>query len=182
MSVTSGNLWQLVGMALGALLLYLAANFQAPEVVRIVLMLVGFLAIYDCCHAIFHWAVGRLVGIRFRGYGVRGTDHPESYPPGIKQLMSAMPYFTAMTSKESMQAASPMAKALMFAAGEKGTTVVSLLAALYAWLGGIPGGGILFWIMVVWNVAATVATTITPKGDYAMAIRMLRAYSRQHNC
>jgi hypothetical protein len=26
-----------------------------------------------------HVAVGQLVGIRFRAYGVRGTDHPENY-------------------------------------------------------------------------------------------------------
>ena len=175
MSVSKGNLVQLAGLVLGALLMVIAANFRAAEVVRVVLMLVGFLIIYDCCHAISHWAIGRLVGIRFRGYGVRGTDHPEAYPPGIRQLMSTMPSFTAMTQKESISTASPTAKALMFAAGETGTTVISLLAALYAWQSGIPGGGILFWVMVVWNVVATVATTVTPKGDYAKAIRALRA-------
>jgi hypothetical protein len=175
MSVSKGNLVQLAGLVLGALLMVIAANFRAAEVVRVVLMLVGFLIIYDCCHAISHWAIGRLVGIRFRGYGVRGTDHPEAYPPGIRQLMSTMPFFTAMTQKESISTASPTAKALMFAAGETGTTVISLLAALYAWQSGIPGGGILFWVMVVWNVVATVATTVTPKGDYAKAIRALRA-------
>jgi hypothetical protein len=174
MSVSKGNLVQLAGLVLGALLMVIAANFRAAEVVRVVLMLVGFLIIYDCCHAISHWAIGRLVGIRFRGYGVRGTDHPEAYPPGIRQLMSTMPFFTAMTQKESISTASPTAKALMFAAGETGTTVISLLAALYAWQSGIPGGGILFWVMVVWNVVATVATTVTPKGDYAKAIRALR--------
>ena len=35
--------------------------------------------------------------------------------------MSAMPFFTAMTQKESMRAAAPTSKALMFAAGETGT-------------------------------------------------------------
>jgi hypothetical protein len=65
----------------------------------------------------------------------------------------------------------------MVGAGETGTTVFSLLAAFYAWQGGIPGGGILFWMMVVWNVAATVVTAITPKGDYAKALRVLRARS-----
>ena len=175
LSVASGNLVQLAGLVVGTLLLYLAANSQVTSAVRVVLMLIGFLIIYDCCHAIAHWAVGRLVGIRFRGYGIRGTDHPESYPPGIRYVMSAMPFFTAMSQKESMRAAGPTSKALMFAAGETGTTVVSLAAALYAWLSGIPGGGILFWVMVVWNVAATVATTVMPKGDYAKALKALRA-------
>ena len=166
---------QLAGLGLGTLLLYVAANTYVTSAVRVTMMLIGFLIIYDCCHAIAHWAVGRLVGIRFRGYGIRGTDHPESYPPGIRQVMSAMPFFTAMTSKESMRAASPTAKALMFSAGETGTTVFSLLVALYAWRSGIPGGGVLFWVMVFWNIAATVGTTVTPKGDYAKALRILRA-------
>ncbi len=47
-----------------------------------------------------------------------------------------------------MREASPTAKALMFAAGETGTTVVSLVASFYAWQSSIPGRGFLFWVMV----------------------------------
>ena len=174
MSIGSGNLVQLVGLMLGTSLLYAAANLQDVDAIRVALMLAGFLVIYDCCHAIAHWAVGRVVGIRFRGYGLRGTDHPETYPPGIRHLMGAMPFFTAMTQKDSMREASPMSRALMFA-GETATTIFSLLAAFYAWQSGIPGGNVLFWVTMVWNVAATVTTTVTPRGDYAKALRALRA-------
>jgi hypothetical protein len=175
MSVTAGNLVQLAGLVVGALLLYLAAIIEAAGALRVVLMLVGFLIIYDCCHAIAHLAVGRVMGIRFRGYGLRSTDHPETYPAVIRHLMMVMPFFTAMTQRESMKAASPVAKALMFSAGESSTTIVSLLAALYAWQRGIPGGNILFWVMVVWNIAATITTAVTPRGDYAKALRGWRA-------
>jgi hypothetical protein len=144
--------------------LYLAAHLQAAGAVRVALMLVGSVIIYDYCHAVFHWAVGRLLGIRFRSYGARGTDHSETYPLGIRQFMSVMPFFTAMTQRESMREASPTAKALMFAAGETGTTVVSLVAAFYAWQSGIPGGGLLFWVMVGWTVAATIATPPRRRG------------------
>jgi hypothetical protein len=65
------------------------------------------------------WAVG----IRFDGYGLRGTDHPENYPPVIRQVMSIMPFFVALTDKTSMSRAAGAAKALMFAAGETSTTV-----------------------------------------------------------
>ena len=57
--------------------------------------------------------------------------------------MSVMPFFTAMAQRKSMREASPTAKALMFAAGETGTTVISLVAAFFAWQSGIPGGGLL---------------------------------------
>ena len=81
MSAAKGNLIQLASLVLGASLLYLAAHLQAAVPVRVALMLVGSVIIYDYCHAVFHWAVGRLLSIRFRSHGVRGTDHLETYPP-----------------------------------------------------------------------------------------------------
>lgn len=175
LSVARGNAIQGTGLLAGAGLLVLAARITGAAGWRVVLMLAGWLAIYICCHASAHWLVGRLVGIQFRGYGVRGTDHPENYPPGLRQVMSIFPMFSALTDKESMRAAPPMAKALMFAAGETSTTVCSLLAAGYAWRSGIPGGWPLFVFTVVWVVGSTIVTAIVPKGDYAKARRALRA-------
>jgi hypothetical protein len=86
MSVAKGNLIQLAGLVLGTSLLYLAAYLQTAGAVRVALMLVGSVIIYDYCHAVFHWVVGRLLAIRFRSYGVRGTDHPETYPPASGNL------------------------------------------------------------------------------------------------
>ena len=67
LSVTGGNLLQPAGLVLGAILLYAAAHTDAPGIIRIVVMLAGWLSIYVCCHAFGHWLIGRLVGIRFRG-------------------------------------------------------------------------------------------------------------------
>lgn len=63
----------------------------------------------------------------------------------------------------------------MFAAGETSSTVCSLLAALYAWQSNIPGGWILFAFTVAWDIAATITTSVTPKGDYAKARKALRS-------
>ncbi len=175
LSIAVGNLAQLAGLILGSGLLYIAAHLQSLNVARVVLMLVGWFAIYICCHAVAHWAVGRLVGIEFEGYGVRGTDHPENYPPGLRQAMSAMPTFTVMTKKPSMQQARPLAKALMFSAGESSTAVCSILAGYYAWRSDIPGGQILFWVMVTFNLFSTVVTALVPRGDYAKAWQALHA-------
>jgi hypothetical protein len=154
--------------------MYLAAHLDVLPIIRVVLMLLGWLLIYVCSHAIAHWLVGRLVGIRFRGYGIRGTDHPESYPPGTRELMSVIPFFTVLTNKATMQTASPTAKALMFAAGETSTTVCSILAGLYAWLSGTPGGLILLIVAIVTGIFATIVTAKGPKGDYASALEVLR--------
>jgi hypothetical protein len=174
-SIAQGNMIQGAGLLLGTAMLVLAAHTPIVGGARVVLMILGWLAIYICCHASAHWVVGRLVGIRFRGYGVRGTDHPENYGPGLRQVMSVFPMFTAMTEKESMRAARPKAKAAMFAAGETSTTVCSLLAAGYAWRSGVPGGWLLFIFTIVFVGSSSVVTAIIPKGDYAKALRALRA-------
>ena len=57
--------------------------------------------------------------------------------------MNVMPFFTAMAQRKSMREAGPTPKAPMFSAGETGTTVISLVAAFFAWQSGIPGGGFL---------------------------------------
>lgn len=178
LSEAKGNLVQLSGLAFGSALLYLVAQLHIADLARIVLMLLGWLIIYICCHAIAHWLVGRIVGIRFRGYGVRGTDHPENYPPGLRQLMSIIPFFSALTQKESMKQASTVAKALMFSAGETSTNICSLLAAAYAWMSGIPGGFTLFMVTVFWDLGSTITVSIIARGDYAKAIRVLRKASR----
>jgi hypothetical protein len=174
LSVLQGNTIQLAGLLIGMGLLGVAARLAGPGATRIALMVGGWFIIYDTCHALAHWAVGRAVGIRFRGYGLRGTDHPEIYPPGIRQLMSVMPFFTALTVKTSMQGASARAKAAMFAAGETSTTICALLAAGYAAAHGIPGGYVLFIFALVLTLSSTVVTALTPRGDYAKAIKALR--------
>ncbi|HEX9012572.1 MAG TPA: hypothetical protein VF813_03615 [Anaerolineaceae bacterium] len=173
LSVPAGNALQLAGQVLGWTLLFIDARTALSPAARVVLMLAGWLLIYITCHSLGHYLIGRLVGIRFRGYGVRGTDHPQDYPPVLRQMMSALPTFTVMTEKSSMAAARPLAKALMFGAGESFTAIFSILAGLYAWRAGIPGGFALFAAMIVFNLFSTVMTSIVPRGDYAKARRAL---------
>ncbi len=174
LSIINGNLLQLAGLLIGALFLYVAAHAVSSALIQVILMIVGWLVIYLCCHAFGHWVIGKLVGIRFKGYGIRGTDHPENYPFGMRHLMQIIPFFTVMTEKDSMVQASATAKALMFAAGETSTSLFEIAAGWYAWHANLPGGGILFIVSIVWAVAATFATAAAPKGDYAKAIKVLR--------
>ena len=174
LSIASGNLIQAAGLAAGAALLALAAAMTGHSPVRLAVALAGFLAVYDCSHAIGHYLAGRAVGIRFRFYGIRGTDHPEDYPPGFRQLMSAVPFWSVVTDKDSMRAAAPWKKALMFASGENATALCSLAAAYAVMAGGVPGGKVLFLGTAIWNAVSTITVARTPKGDYAKALRALR--------
>jgi hypothetical protein len=172
-SVWTGTLIQAAGIAAGAATLGTAARLHAASGFRLTLLGTGWLAIYLSSHAIAHVAVGRAAGIRFRAYGVRGTDHPENYPPGVRQLMSVLPMWSALTDKASMRQAGRWAKAAMFAAGETSTTVVSIAAAAYAARTHTPGGHALLAGSILWAIAATITTAIVPKGDYAKTLRAL---------
>ena len=110
-SVARGNAYQAWGILSGSALLALATQVQTGAV-STTLMIAGFTAVYLNCHALAHYLAGRAVGLRFRGYGIRGTDHPEVYPPGIRQLMQAAPFYVTLSTKESREQASPRAKAI----------------------------------------------------------------------
>ncbi len=171
--IRTGNAIQLAGIAAGAALLVTAAHLHGLVGIRVGLLAGGWLAIYLCSHAIAHVGVGRMVGIRFRAYGVRGTDHPENYPPGVRQFMSALPMWSALTDKESMRDANPWAKAAMFSAGETSTTIMSIAAAAYSSHAGVPGGHALLTGSIVWALAATITVAVVAKGDYTKAMRAL---------
>ena len=173
-SVARGNWYQIWGLISGSGLLALAAAL-GHNVVATVLMLVGLWVVYLNCHAIAHYAAGRLVGLRFRGYGVARTDHPEVYPPGIRQLMEAAPFYAALSTKESRERASSRAMPFYYVAGETSTAVWSIGYAAVATVANIPGASILLIVMIVFNAISTVVTTRNPNGDYGKALRALRS-------
>ncbi len=172
-TVRTGDLIQTAGILGGAALIGASVIHATPTAARVALLLTGWLALYLCSHAIAHTVVGRAVGIRFRAYGVRGTDHPENYPPGIRQLMSALPMWSALTDKASMHEATPRAKAAMFAAGETSTTAVSIASAAIAAHARVPGAHMLLTASIFWAIAATITVAIVAKGDYSKALRAL---------
>jgi len=174
-TVAQGNATQAGGMAGGAALLGMASAISGPGILRAGLMLVGFVAVYLNCHAIAHYIAGRLVGLKFRGYGVRGTDHPEVYPPGIRQLMQAAPFYVTLSTRSSRAQAGRVAKAVYFAAGETSTAVCSIAFAAAAAAAHVPGGQLLLTAMIGFNAISTIVTARTPSGDYAKAIRAVRS-------
>ena len=174
LSNTSGNLLQIAGMVIGCAVLYAGAHAALAPVLRILLTIIGWLIIYICCHSLGHWLVGWLVGIRFRGYGIRGTDHPNDLSPVMRAILSRLPMFTAITDKESMQKATPLARAVMFAAGETSTIVCTILVSLYAWLNDVPGGILFFIVAMLMSITGVRSTSKMARGDYAKARQALR--------
>jgi hypothetical protein len=164
-----GHLLQLAGMGLGAAAISYAGSLSRGGAA---LAVAGWVLIYFCCHAIAHWAVGRLAGIRFRFYTVAGTEKPESMPPGLRWLFEHLPFFGVRTEKPTLEQASPWGQALMWSAGVTSSVLAPLLAAAWAWRIGAPGGRWLFFFAVVWGVG-TVAANFKPHGDFWKAKKAL---------
>jgi hypothetical protein len=137
------------------------------------MMVAAWLLLYFFCHGIAHWAVGRLLGIRFAFYTVGGTDHPAGYPIGLRWLFEHLPFFGVQTEKASMQKASPMAKAIMWSAGVTSSAVVPTLSAFYSWNAGIPGSKPFLLFAVFWAGGVLASNWTNRTGDYAKARRAL---------
>jgi hypothetical protein len=177
-SVAHGNAYQAWGVFSGSALLALATQLRNSPV-STAFMIAGFVTVYLNCHAIAHYLAGRAVGLRFRGYAVRGTDHPAVYPPGIRQVMQAAPFYVALSTKESRNHASGRAKAIYYAAGETSTAICSIAYAAIAAAANIPGAQALLAAMIIFNAVSTIVSTIVttrnPTGDYGKALRALRS-------
>jgi hypothetical protein len=138
-------------------------------------MISAWLLLYFCCHAIAHWAVGSLLGIRFAFYTIGETGNPVGYPALLRWLFQRLPFFGVQTEKSSMQKASPRAKAIMWSAGVTSSAVVPTLSALYACSARIPGSALFLIFATFWAIGTLSSNWRSKSGDYAKARRALRS-------
>jgi len=164
----------MAGLAAACINLALARSTPSKPA-AIATMIAAWLLLYFFCHGIAHWAVGRLLGIRFAFYTVGGTGNPDGYPTGLRWLFEHLPFFGVQTEKASMQKASPMAKAIMWSAGVTSSAVVPTLGALYAWSVNIPRSKLLTIFAVFWAIGTLSSNWRSATGDYAKARRALRS-------
>jgi hypothetical protein len=172
LSTLAGNVIQLSGLLGGLGLVAQAPRVRQPWGTR--MLVGGWLVTYLCNHAIGHWAVGRLVGIRFLGYGVHGTTAPGWYPPGMRWVFRRVPLFSARTDPASRRAAHPLARMAMYLGGPLSTGLTSLGIPLYGRARRVPrarglliGAGLLL-------IPGTIVEAIRPGGDLRRAWRELR--------
>jgi hypothetical protein len=173
--VLAGNLLQLGGIVAGMLLVVAAASARRAPAAAAVLAVLGIVLTAFCSHAIGHWLAGRLAGLRFAYIGIRGTDHPETYPPVMRQVLSALPMFTTVSTRRSREAAGRWALAAYFAAGQTTAIIGWVGSAVLARALNIPGSTIILAIMIVWAAGTALVASFTAKGDYAKARAALRA-------
>ena len=172
LSIAAGNALQIAGIAAACLALA-GARSAHSKTAAISAMIAAWALAYFFCHGIAHWAVGRLLGIRFAFYTIGGTGNPEGYPAGLRWVFEHLPFFGVQTEKTSMQKASPMAKAIMWSAGVTSSAVVPTLGVLCAWRSGVPGSKLFLIFAVIWAIATLASNWTSRTGDYSKARRAL---------
>lgn len=172
-SIPQGNAIQLGELATGTGILALWAARPGAER-RSGALVAGWLLTYFGSHALAHWMVGRLLGIRFVGYGLHGATAPQGYPPGMRWVMSRLPFLSARTDRESRLAARPGVRAAMYAAGPLGTVLAGIGVPLYARAANIPGAGRLLLFAATWIMGMMVGEAREPHSDLRRAWRELR--------
>src|SRR6267143_2307862 len=172
LSILAGNALQIAGLAAACVALPLARSAQSKTAASVT-MIASWTLLYFFCHGIAHWAVGRILGIRFAFYTVGGTGNPEGYPAGMRWVFEHLPFFGVQTEKASMQKASPIAKAIMWSAGVTSSAVVPTLGALWAWRSGVEGSKPFLVFAVFWAVGTLASNWRSPTGDYSKARRAL---------
>jgi hypothetical protein len=167
-----GNTLQTAGMVAAYFALTVSRSAQSPAV-AVATMLLAWVLLYFSSHAIAHWLVGRLVGIRFLFYTVGGTANPEGWPWGIRWIFEHLPFLGVQTDKVSMLSVSPGAQALMWSAGVTASAIIPTVAALFAWLSAVPWSGWFCLFALGWALGTLASNWRSRTGDYSKARRAL---------
>jgi hypothetical protein len=172
LSIAAGNAVQAGGILAAYFSLRASQSAHSP-VTAISTMLLAWVLLYFSCHAIAHWLVGRVFGIRFLHYTVGGTANPEGWLPGLRWIFEHLPFFGVQTEKLSMQNVSPAARALMWAAGVTSSAVIPTLAMFWAWRSGVPGSKLFFLFAIFWAIGTLASNWTSRTGDFSKAKRAL---------
>ena len=170
LSIAWGNTIQIGGL-LGAVVLAWYAGREGVRGTRWIV--VSRLLAYFSEHAFCHWLVGRALGIRFTGYGLHGTSHPQHYPPGMRWGFSHLTLMSARTDPSSLKEATPAARAAMYSAGTVATVIASVAIPGYAWRRGVPRARGFFVGTNLWSVPLLLSETLRRGGDLRRAWREL---------
>jgi hypothetical protein len=172
LSIAVGNTLQIAGV-LAACFALAVSRSAGSTAMAVITMVLAWVLLYFSSHAIAHWLVGRVVGIRFLFYTVGGTGNPQGWPPGLRWIFERLPFLGVQTEKLSMQDASPEARALMWSAGVTSSAIIPTLSAFCAWRSDVPLSKSFFLFALFWAVGTLASNWTSRTGDYSKARRAL---------
>ena len=158
-----GNLVLLMGTAFGAVAIVVALRVSDATAAGIGLI-VAAVAWSVSLHDLAHWAVGRLVGIRFVCYFLGGPFPPR---PGLK-----IDYATYLRTD-------PGSRAWMHASGALATKVAPFVALGFWWTSAAPGWAA--WVVVIYGILQIVTDVLfsTKSSDWKKVKRERRVARSQ---
>lgn len=172
LSIAVGNIVQIAGILTACFALRMSRSAHSTTL-AVIAMVLAWVLLYFSSHAIAHWFVGRLVGIRFLFYTVGGTGNPQGWPPGLRWIFEHLPFFGVQTEKLSMQKVSPAARGIMWSAGVTSSAIIPTLSAFWAWHSGIPWSKLFFLFALFWALGTLASNWTSRTGDYSKARRAL---------
>jgi hypothetical protein len=126
--IAVGNLVEIAGILFA---LYLIV--MAPEVTIVPLKLILYLAAWGCLlffpHSLTHYAVGRLVGVRFRYYSFGKSSVYKLKIPFLSMIASMSPVLTLKVDRESLQSVCRGGRIAMFTSGAVASMVFPFFVA-----------------------------------------------------
>ncbi|MBV9624831.1 MAG: hypothetical protein JOZ14_12725 [Acidobacteria bacterium] len=172
LSIRTGNSLQAAGIAAAICALKLSESIHRAAIAAFA-MVVAWVLLYFSSHAIAHWLLGRLLGIRFLFYTVGGTANPDGWPRGVRWIFENLPFFGVQTEKLSIERASPAGRAVMWSAGVTSSAISPAVSTFAAWRAGVPGSKWFFPFAVFWALGALASNWTSRTGDYSKARRAL---------
>ena len=172
LSIAVGNTLQTAGILAACFALRVSRTTHSTAI-AVITMLLAWVLLYFSSHAIAHWVVGRLVGIRFLFYTVGGTGNPQGWPGGLRWIFERLPFLGVQTEKLSMQEVSPEARALMWSAGVTSSAMIPTVGAFSAWRFSIPWSSSFFLFALFWALGTLASNWTSRTGDFSKARRAL---------
>ena len=154
LSVRSGNLIEVLGIALAIGGLLLAASIRDP-LSNLVLLAMVWVSLWYFPHCLIHFIVGRIAGITFTHYLIGSSALVKLELPYLRKVLRYLPVLGIRTDRASLRRSSPRARRLMFESGAYGSMLLPSLAVIFSLSYSSATTSALLIIMSLVNVAVT---------------------------
>ncbi len=144
-----GNLVQAAGLILATLLL--VASVGSPLPLDYLLALVAWLLYFVAPHCLAHYIIGRVVGIRFSHYYLGLSNIYRLRIPLPASIRLGLWALGIKSVPESLRAASPASKAVMYASGAVASMLLPFTVPLYLLYRGVVDTALFFTALSALN-------------------------------
>ncbi|MEM2883056.1 MAG: hypothetical protein QXY08_00560 [Nitrososphaerales archaeon] len=163
------NTLQIIGLILASELLITASTLTPP--LSYILALLSWILYWFTPHGLAHYLVGKVLGIRFSHYfiGLSNLYRLKFIPTQLKLMLLTL---GIKTESKSLSAASPRAKATMYAAGAVASMALPFTTPIYLLYVGLFNEGVVFLTLSILSAVFSIYFSFRA-GDLWKATRAL---------